>query len=290
MSTTESNIPPEFLLRAAQFKPALVAKLEAQETWLINTFGVPIECGYAPQYRFIPAWLTGAARHQFFFTRGVTVDSFLWERACFLTALTLQGEAILAHGWIPYYGVLTINQVGQLHRQHGFLKVAQSLFRQGCDREMAIARQVSLINRLTQFLGRTVLHLSLEVRMARDFPEINRHFSPLRYKDSNLVSRAQFNEVIAELLPAKIALRWRAVKTARALLTDRLIGARRADHFADFASEKLARVIANYLQGAFEQMQPGGEHEIMCRVNLLAGLQDFQQPQKVPVALFRTAP
>jgi hypothetical protein len=290
MSTTEPIIAPQQMQRAARHKPALTAKLDARETWLVRTFGVPIECRYALQYRCIPAWLAGATHHQFRFTQDVTLDSFLWERACFLTALTLQGEAIQACGWFPYYGVLALDNVRALHRQHGFLKVARSLGRPGRDRERVIARQFKLINRISQVLARTVLHLSLEVRMARDFPEINRHFSPLRHKDWDPVAHAQFEEVLSELLPAKIARCWWSVKAARALLTDRLIGTRRADYFAGLASEELARTIADYCQGAFAQMPPGGEYEIMRRVSRLAGLQDFQNPQPVPVPLFRAAP
>ena len=281
---------PEQMQCAAQQQPALAAKLEAHETWLVRTFGVPIEYRYDTDCRFTPAWLGETPPHRIYFTQGAALDSFLWEWACFLTALTLQGEAIQARGWLPYFGPLSLGAVCELHRQHGFVKVASSRRRQGRDLATVIAKQFRLIQQIPLVLGRTVLHMSLEARLARDFPEINCHVSPLRRKHWDPGAHAKFKEAMTELLPVRIARRWWSVKAARALLLDRLMGTRHEDLFAGFGGGKLARTIADYCRGALAQMPPGGEYEIMRRVGQLARLQDFENPQQVPVTLFRAAP
>jgi hypothetical protein len=126
MTTTQPLAVPEQMQCAAQQHPALAAKLEAHETWLVRTFGVPIEYRYDPRISFKPAWLAAAPRHRIYFTRGAALDSFLWEWACSLTALTLQGEAIQARGWLPYFGELSFGTECELYRKHRFVKVANS--------------------------------------------------------------------------------------------------------------------------------------------------------------------
>jgi hypothetical protein len=97
-----------------------------------------------------------------------------------------------------------------------------------------ITKQFKLIRQIPLILGRTVLHMSMEARMARDFPEINRHVSPLRQEHWDPAAQAQFKEALTKLVPARIARRLWSVKTARALLLDRLIGTRHGDQFAGF--------------------------------------------------------
>lgn len=281
--TTTLTVPEQMQLAAKQ-KPALVAQLVASEAWLVKTFGIPIKYRYAPNWKFMSAWQSDSVKHEFHFTAGGTLDDFLWEWSCFLSILTLQGQAVKTHGWLPYVGSLPFEKVRELHFKHGFRKIAMSLCRQeGSELEAVVGNQFLLINQIPQVLGRTIFHMSLAVRIARDFTEISRHGSPASPIDWHPVAGPQFADMITELAPAKIAVRLWSVKVALDLLTDRLNGTRGEDRLAGFGDGALVRTITDYYQAALEKMPPGVEYEMMRRVSHLAGLQEFENAKKLHV-------
>jgi hypothetical protein len=160
------------------------------------------------------------------------------------------------------------------------------MIRAGHAEEAVKAAQEELIGSMTANMVALVMGMVVETRLARELPGLPPDGLPMLDDEWHETGNPQSPKKFCELVPEKIAWRWRILHHAYALVVDGVAGTHFAEkYFANFDGANAAARIADYCRQAIGRMKPGDEPAIIREAVRMAKLQDFLSLQKLMVNL-----